>query len=212
MIKIGQKFSEERIKKGLSIEDVAKETKIRASFISAIEKGDYKNLPSSAYAVGFVKNYSSFLGLPEKETIALFRREFDEKKVFEVLPRGLTQDADFLANRFRLQQRVIIGLLIFFGLSAYIGFQYRYTFISPLLTVSSPKEKETFSVSDVQVLGKTDQNAIVYVNDIAVSVDKNGEFKKTISLFEGKETITIKAVNRFGRETVLNREVEIKPQ
>lgn len=55
-----------RGKKGLSINDAADATKIRMSFISAIERGEYKKLPSGAYIQGFVKNYIEFLGLPKR--------------------------------------------------------------------------------------------------------------------------------------------------
>ncbi len=49
MITAGQKLYEERIRRGLTLEEIARATKIRSSFLSAIEKGEYKKLPSSAY-------------------------------------------------------------------------------------------------------------------------------------------------------------------
>ena len=210
MIRVGQKLHEERERKGISLEDVAKATKIRATFLSAIEKGEYKKLPSSAYALGFVRNYAAFLGLPEAATTALFRREFDEKKVFEVLPEGLSKEKEFSTHAFKLSQSVLVGIFIFIGLLGYILFQYKYAFISPTLILYVPKEQETFTTSDVVVSGKTDQNVTVYVNDTAVSVDQNGQFKKTLSLFSGRQAITIKAVNRFGRQTTLERHIEVK--
>lgn len=210
MIRIGQKLYQERIKKGLTIDDVAKATKIRASFLSAIEKGDYKKLPSSAYALGFVKNYCAFLGFSEKESTALFKREFDEKKVFDVLPRGLSREEDFSTNKFQIKTGLILGILLFFGLLIYIGIQYRYAFINPTLNIDSPKDKQVFNSSDVLVSGKTDPNATVYVNDVPLSVDENGIFKKTISLFAGKETVKIRSVNRFGRESADTLSIEIK--
>ena len=52
MIRVGQLLRDERVRKRLTIEEVAKATKIRTNFLSAIEKGEYKKLPSSAYAQG----------------------------------------------------------------------------------------------------------------------------------------------------------------
>ncbi len=43
---IGQRLREKRLKKGLTIEDIAKATKIRIGFLQAIENSDYKKLPS----------------------------------------------------------------------------------------------------------------------------------------------------------------------
>jgi len=211
MIRVGQKLHDARVQKGLMLEDVARATKIKATFLSAIEKGEYKKLPSVAYAQGFVRNYVAFLGLPERDTLALFRREFDEKKVFEVLPESLSKERDYSSNAFKLHQGTVVGILILLGLFAYIVFQYKYAFISPALVVSIPKEQQVFTSSDIAVLGKTDQNATVSVNNTPISVDQNGSFKKTISLFSGKQIITIKAINRFGKETTLERHIEVKP-
>ncbi|MGH2637780.1 MAG: helix-turn-helix domain-containing protein, partial [Rhabdochlamydiaceae bacterium] len=71
------------------MEEIAAAIKIRPEFLSAIEKGDYQHLPSPAYASGFVTNYAAYLGFPKRETLALFRREFDEQKAYKVLPRGM---------------------------------------------------------------------------------------------------------------------------
>lgn len=208
MVSVGQKLHDARISRGLSIEDVASATKIRASFISAIENGDFKKLPSSAYATGFVRNYSVFLGLPPKEMVALFRREFDEKKTYDVLPKGLTK-TDFTTRGFNLSGGIILAIIIFAVLLLYIGIEYRYAFINPPLNIYSPKENQKFNSSDISVYGKTDPNATVFINDTPVSVGKDGSFKKTVSLFSGAETISIKAVNSFGKKTEDTIHVEI---
>lgn len=208
MIRVGQKLHDERVNMGFSLEDVAKATKIKTAFLSAIEKGEYGKLPSSAYAQGFIRNYSNFLDLPQRETLALFRREFDEEKIFKVLPEGLSRTEEFPMRGFKLRQTVVLAALLFFGLLIYILFQYRYAFINPPLTVSSPKEAVVSS--SVTVSGKTDPNATVYVNGVPVTVGEDGQFAKIIDVFPGKTTITIKSVNRFGRETKVERHIEVK--
>lgn len=209
MVRVGQKLREERLKRGLTLEDVAKATKIKATFLSAIEKGEYQKLPSSTYAYGFVRNYAQTLGLPKAETLALFRREFDEEKLFKLLPEGLTGSLDFPIRRLRLASAGIFVILAFLALLGYILFQYRFAIINPYLEIISPKEFEVTS-SEITVLGKTNPNATVYINNNSVSVDKDGGFKKTLDLFPGKTTITIKAVNRFGRQTTVERHIEVK--
>src|SRR5258707_6377504 len=91
MVRLGQRLKEERLSKGFTIEEVAKATKIRPQFITAIEQSNYKQLPSKAYAHGFVKNYISFLELPLRESLAMFRRELDEKEYLDVLPDSFTK-------------------------------------------------------------------------------------------------------------------------
>jgi len=210
MVHIGEKFCEEREKRGCTLEEVSKATKIRSSFLLAIEKGEYKSLPSSTYVYGFVRNYARFLGLPEHETLALFKREYDEEKVLKVLPEGLIRGDDFPLSKFKVAQTLKIFLLIFIVLLIYIIFQYRSAIFNPMLSVSSPLENAVVLSEVVIVIGKTDPNAAVFVNSELAVLDKNGNFKKTINIFPGKAKITIKSVNNFKRTTILERDIEIK--
>ncbi|MBI4079084.1 MAG: helix-turn-helix domain-containing protein [Candidatus Levybacteria bacterium] len=210
MIKVGQLLRDERVRRGLTIEEISKATKIRTNFLSAIEKGEYRNLPSSAYAQGFVRNYVEFLGLPKRETMAWFRREFDEKALYKVLPDGFARQQDIPMQRIRVQQTVIIIGALLFTLVAYLTFQYRYAIVNPPLSIDEPKEGKIVTGDAVEVVGDTDPNATIFVNDNAVSVDKDGGFTKQLDVFEGQTTITVKAVNRFGKETVVERHIQVK--
>lgn len=211
MTRAGEKLKEKRLEKGLSLEDVAKSTKIKPSFLGFIEEGDYSSLPSVSYAQGFVKNYAKYLGLSEKEIMAIFRREFDETKTYKVLPKGFEKDQEFPLSRFRVRQTAIVLVFIFVLFLGYILFQYRYAFINPPLEIKSPKNSTVITASQVKVIGKTDSNATVYVNKDVVSVDKNGNFEKSVNVFPGKTTIEIKVVNKFSRETEEKIEIEVKP-
>jgi cytoskeletal protein RodZ len=209
MIRLGQLLHQQRLRKKLTLADVAKGTKIKEVFLAAIEKGEYHKLPSPAYAKGFVINYATFLGLPRSEVMALFRREFDEKRAYKVLPDSLTKQQAFPQRRFKIQDSLLIigGLgILFLG---FLLFQYRAAFIAPPLQVTSPEEGATLSQT-ILVSGKTDREATVIVNNQQVSLDTKGEFSKNLSLFPGKVTITVKAKNRFGKETVVHRQVTIK--
>ena len=210
MIKASQELHDERIKKGLTLEEVSNATKIRAEFLEAIEKGEYEKLPSPSYAHGFVRNYTRFLKLPEKEILPLFKREFDSEKIYKVLPEGLVEQKDIPLKRFKIKQAVIFIAIIFILLLGFIVFQYRYAFISPPINLSSPSEMSVLSSTTILVLGKTDPNSTITVNDEQVSVTQDGGFKKEITVFPGKTTITVKAVNRFGKQTTIERHVVLK--
>src|SRR3989338_7007978 len=110
MIRAGQKLSEERKRRGLSLLQVSNATKIRQEFLEAIEKGEYDKLPSPSYAQGFVRNYTRLLELPEKETLALFRREFAGDKDYDVLPEGLSGKKDIPVRKFKIRQVVLLGI------------------------------------------------------------------------------------------------------
>jgi cytoskeletal protein RodZ len=211
MTKAGEKLQTARLEKGLTLEDVAKNTKIKTEFLAFIEEGEYDKLPSVSYAQGFVRNYAKFLDLPEKEIMAIFRREFDEDKAYRVLPKGLGETENFPVSKFKLKQTAVLIIVIFLLFMGYILFQYRYAFLNPPLEITSPKNGALVSSSEVTVLGKTDSNATVYIEKNAVSVDQNGNFKKTISVFPGKTTIMVKVINKFSRETDKQIEINVKP-
>jgi cytoskeletal protein RodZ len=186
MVKLGQRLQTLRTQKKLTIEQVSQAIKIKPVFLTAIEKGEYHKLPSPAYAQGFVRNYATYLGLSRAEITALFKREFDEKKAYKVLPDSLVKQQEYPTQRLRIQQSLLlagIALLLFLG---YLFFQYRAAFIPPALSVT------------------------VYVNNQPVTVSSEGIFSKRLTLFPGNTTITVRAENRFGKESVVQRNIVVK--
>lgn len=209
MVRLGQRLHKERLQRKLTLEQVAHAIKIKPVFLSAIEKGEFHKLPSPAYAQGFVRNYATYLGISKAETTALFKREFDEKKAYKVLPDSMVEQKEFPLQRLKIQQSIflVLGLLALF--LGYLYFQYSAAFLPPSLTVDSPKENATVS-REVTVSGKADNNATVYVNNQPVPVSNTGEFSRRLALFPGESTISVKAKNRFGKETELKRSVIVK--
>lgn len=209
MLRLGQILQDERTGKKITLEEASKATRIRLEFLRAIEKGEYNKLPSAAYAIGFVRNYVEYLGLPKKDMLALFRREFDEEREFEVLPEGLSRIKEFPIKK--IKTRTFIGIVLLFLVSlSYVFFQYRSAFTSPTLSIESPKEGSEVIAGELHISGKTDANTTVQINNTAVLVDENGSFSKTLDVFPGRSTITIKALNSFGKETTVTRILEVK--
>ena len=72
---IGQRLREAREAKGLSLEQVAAETRIQERYLTVIEAGDFAALPSRTYAIGFTRTYARTLGLDEHEAVDQVRAE-----------------------------------------------------------------------------------------------------------------------------------------
>ncbi|MBI2032348.1 MAG: helix-turn-helix domain-containing protein [Candidatus Levybacteria bacterium] len=211
MIRVGQKFQEERIRKNLTLKEVSNATKIREEFLRAIEKGDYSSLPSPAYAHGFVRNYAKFLDMKEDEALAIFRREFDQEKAIQVLPKGLTDESEFSIRRWRIGKSLILGLVVFIALTVFLFYQYRSAIFNPHLDVVSPKDGEVIKTLSVTVQGNTDPDATVFIEEEQASINEDGSFKKTLTFFPGEVNITVRSVNRFGRESAVERNIKIRP-
>ncbi|WP_029215495.1 helix-turn-helix domain-containing protein [Kallotenue papyrolyticum] len=75
MSQLGARLREAREARGLTIAEVASETRILPRYLQALEEGDFEQLPGDVYARGFIRNYAQFLDLPADELIQLYRRE-----------------------------------------------------------------------------------------------------------------------------------------
>jgi cytoskeletal protein RodZ len=208
MIRVGQRLAEARFKKGLNLDDVSQATKIKIEFLTAIEEGEYEKLPSFAYAQGFIRNYAKLVDLPDKEVLAIFRREFASDKNIKVLPRSFSED--YSGSKLKNKQPILIISLVFLVVFGFIAYQFRFIFLNPPLDIVTPKNQTVVVGSRVIVTGKTDPEATVAVNNNPVAVDQDGAFKKNLSVFPGKSEITIKSINKFGRQTIVIREIDVK--
>lgn len=206
MIKLGQRLHDKRIQKGLTLDDVTKATKIRPAFLRAIEHGEYHKLPESSYAQGFIANYADYLGLSKRETLALFRREFDEAKAYALVPRRFAEPVDTSFSKFKIQHTTLVVFLIFFVFIFYLIYAYRDVFINPTLAVGSNEIIST-ETGEVTVKGKASKYDLVTVNNQPTFVNGDGSFSKTVSVFPDEKEITVKAVNRFGRETIVKKTI-----
>ncbi len=202
-------LKEERIKKGLTVDDVVASTKIRKNFILAIEEGKLGSLPSESYALGFVKNYASFLGISEPRASALFRREYDSAKM-ENTPKfrkAISQSKD----RFNLKSPkalLVLGVIVI--ILAYVAYQFSFLVIGPKLEIVSPENQSVVTENIVVVSGKTDPTANISVNGENVYVDLSGDFKKTLYLETSQEQIEVIAKNRYGKETKKKLEILVR--
>lgn len=74
---VGSRLRRERKSKGLSLEQVAEETKIAERHLHLIENDQFSDLPARTYAFGFTRTYARMLGMDENELIADLRAELD---------------------------------------------------------------------------------------------------------------------------------------
>jgi len=80
--------------RGLSLAQVAAETKVRRLYLNALEEGEHAPLPSRPFAVGYVRAYARVLGLDGDEVVARFRTEFPEVRAPLHAPIGVAQEKD----------------------------------------------------------------------------------------------------------------------
>ena len=62
---------------GQDLRSIAEVLCIRYSYLDAIERGQYENLPGATYAVGFVRSYAEYLGLDGEQVVERFKSEVE---------------------------------------------------------------------------------------------------------------------------------------
>lgn len=72
---VGEVLRRTRLHYGLTLTDVEKALRIRASQLGAIEEGRTDLLPGRVYAIGFVRTYSEYLGLDGGKIVNMFKRQ-----------------------------------------------------------------------------------------------------------------------------------------
>ncbi|OGG16997.1 hypothetical protein A3D77_03665 [Candidatus Gottesmanbacteria bacterium RIFCSPHIGHO2_02_FULL_39_11] len=203
---VGEILKKARFEKHLSLEEVEKTLRIRKKFLEALETNRWSDLPSLPYIKGFLKNYSVFLGLLPDEILAVFRRQFSEKEEIKVLPQKLKGDS--LPFSLRITPQIVTITLITAFLTLFFGYlfsQYRAYTSPPDLTIDRPQEGEIVKSKDIQVSGKTDSDVVLSVNDQKIALEGNGEFKTTLTLTPGINTIIIQSVRKNGKKHTITR-------
>jgi len=72
MIGLGRILSETRESRGVSLEEVERETRISRRYLLALEEEDFAAFPFKGQARGFLGLYAQYLGLDTAEMLALF--------------------------------------------------------------------------------------------------------------------------------------------
>lgn len=199
MRKISDILRSTREEKGLTLDEIERETKIKKEFLDAIEKGNFNSLPSESYAQGFVKNYAKHLGIPTSLALPLFRREYNAKHAVNIVPEFRRTQHKF-NRRFLSAKTFLIGVAILV-IGGYIFIQYSSLIFAPSLVVMTPTNGQSLSTNVVSVTGKTDPYATVTIRGEDVYIDLQGKFQKSVYLFSGEEKIKVIAKNRFGKQS-----------
>ncbi|HEY5476967.1 MAG TPA: helix-turn-helix domain-containing protein [Tepidiformaceae bacterium] len=75
MSELGLVLIRAREARGLTLEDAERDTRISRRYLQALEAEQFEVIPAPVYARGFLRSYSSYLGLDPQEVLALFPRD-----------------------------------------------------------------------------------------------------------------------------------------
>lgn len=73
---IGETLSAARREQGRSLADAAAETRVRETYLAALEQEDFTAIGGDVYAKGFLRSYAKALGLDPEPLLDAYRQEF----------------------------------------------------------------------------------------------------------------------------------------
>ena len=73
MKSLGDTLKSAREERGISIDQAIHETNISRNYLEALENEDFDEFPAEAYLIGFLRNYSDFLGLDGDKAVGQYK-------------------------------------------------------------------------------------------------------------------------------------------
>lgn len=77
---IGETLRAARRRHGRSLADAAAETRVRETYLAALEEEEFHALGGDVYAKGFLRSYAKFLGLDPTPLIEVYQAEIEEEE------------------------------------------------------------------------------------------------------------------------------------
>jgi len=202
MLSVGGILKKAREKKGLTINQIEKELRIREKFLKAIEENNWSFINSKIYIEGIIKNYSNILDLDSNKITAFFRREYEVNEEIKfkrkVSSKYLTPETKKMA---------VVGLVIiclFFVI--YFGYQVKIYLSPPKLTIIEPKTEAFKRVDKIKIIGKTDKEAAITIFGERVYQNREGVFYYDFPLRLGKNEFVVELVGANGKKIIIKKE------
>jgi cytoskeletal protein RodZ len=110
-VDFGRYLSQQRELRGMSREDISRETKIPPSLVAALEEGQVERLPARIFVLNYIRAYARVIGMEPEE--AVLRYEEVDRATPAPTPAALEQER---------RRRAYVGLtvmLLFLALGVY---------------------------------------------------------------------------------------------
>lgn len=178
---LGEKLRQAREERGISITEVAEQTRISPHYLEFIENDDYRTLPGGIFNKGFVKSYAKYVGIDEQEALQDYSRLIasqnsdvaEEPKTYR--PEVLTDDrASSSMLPTIIFAAIILGLMTW-GILELV--KYLQNNPNPLTTAANTNQTAANSNSANANSAPTNANVATNANTNAAPLPSTNEIK-----------------------------------
>src|SRR5215831_11112115 len=111
---VGSRLKDARERRGMSLRQIANDTKISMTALEALERNDFSRLPGGIFSRSFVRSYAAEVGLDVEETVEDFIKQFPHETV--TVGHAKSHGSDEMET-FESDRRVASVVLWMLGLS-----------------------------------------------------------------------------------------------
>jgi cytoskeletal protein RodZ len=207
---LGERLREIRTEAHIDLTNASRSTGIQKSYLVALEEGRYDRLPGEMYARNFIKKYAEFL---ELNPVSVFRMYDKERQVVQssarpasapLLPQRLASHHLIMTPKIVRWLAIAVVIMACF---VYLGYIIYKSVSPPTLIVDAPADNLITTHSEIDVAGKVEPESQLQINGREIVSDQNGVFRDTITLQSGVNIITIEAVKKRSKPTIVYRKV-----
>jgi cytoskeletal protein RodZ len=194
-----------RERKGVDLYRAERDTKIRARYLGALERGDYKELPGAVYTKGFLRNYALYLGLDPDDVLVQWRRERGagkEQAPAIVAPKPIAAPRKGLTFSPSI---IVVALLtvVIVAFGAYLGVQVLRFAKPPTIAVTKPAtavinvddSATTYTIQGTTLPGATVSIATPGSDPLLVTAKSDGEWAADVDLRRGRNQFDVSALD-----------------
>ncbi len=131
-MRLGEVLAAKRGERGLTIEQAATATRIRAHYLSALESDELERLVAPVYAKGHLRTYALFLGLDPEPLVKMLKTETQDPR------RLLSIGSQIVRPRMVLTAPAIVAAGIVLLAGAFGGYAWRQMQVDPRPAGASP--------------------------------------------------------------------------
>jgi cytoskeletal protein RodZ len=104
-----------RERRGLSLQDIAQQTRIADRWIAALEEARLETLPAPVFVSGYVRSYARTVGLDERDLVDRYHALTQQREAENPRPAAPRRD------QAEMRKRVLVGLVLLLAVLCCLG-------------------------------------------------------------------------------------------
>lgn len=191
---LGNLLKSTREASGLSLDDLAIETKIQKRYLIDLEEENFEDMPGKVYEKGFLKTYAQALGLSEKDVLGLY------EEIREIKPVDSQKEEEVEEKHKISKMKIFISIifLIIIGISV----------VKVLDVIDKKSKMNEKAVMEEEKFEYTEEQKQENVSADITEIEEVKETKEEIQVPKMTKKVEIKLTGKVWLQVFINGKKE----